>query len=119
MASLGLALSPFIVAVLLTPIVPALGSPLWRALVGAILYIALASMVPTTAYAVAVSHGTDGRLRDAPDDVLHRHGEGEIAGSDAKVLRDRRQEQPEALSHPHAEGHHQSRPDQNGHRLAR
>ena len=58
-ASLGLALSPMIVAVLLTPIVPALGSPLWRARVGAILYIALVSMVPTTGYAVAVSHVLD------------------------------------------------------------
>jgi hypothetical protein len=57
--SLGLALSPMIIAVLVTPLVPALGSPSWRGRVGAILYIALASMVPTTAYAVAVNHVMD------------------------------------------------------------
>ena len=44
---------------LLTPLFPALTSPLWRARVGAIVYIALASMVPTTAYAVAVSQVLD------------------------------------------------------------
>ena len=59
MASLGLALSPIVTAVLLTPVVPALASPEWRSRVGAILYIALASMVPTTAYAVAVNHVLD------------------------------------------------------------
>jgi hypothetical protein len=58
-ASLGLALSPMLVAVLLTPLIPALGSPVWRERVGAILYIALASIVPTTAYAVAVTHVMD------------------------------------------------------------
>ena len=58
-ASLGLALSPMLTAVLLTPFVPTLGSPEWRTSVGAILYIALASMVPITAYAVAVSHVLD------------------------------------------------------------
>jgi hypothetical protein len=57
--SIGLALSPMVIAVLLTPLVPALGSPSWRTRIGAILYIALASMVPTTAYAVAVSHVLD------------------------------------------------------------
>ncbi len=57
--SLGFALSPMIIAVLVTPLVPALGSPSWRGRVGAILYIALASMVPTTAYAVAVNHVMD------------------------------------------------------------
>ena len=58
-ASLGIALSPVLTAVLLTPFFPALTSPLWRARVGAIVYIALASMVPTTAYAVAVSQVLD------------------------------------------------------------
>jgi hypothetical protein len=58
-ASLGLALSPILIAVLVTPLVPALGTPWWRSRVGAVLYIALASMVPTTAYAVAVSHVMD------------------------------------------------------------
>ena len=58
-ASIGMALSPMLIAVLLTPLVPALASPEWRTRVGAILYIALASMVPTTAYAVAVSHVLD------------------------------------------------------------
>jgi hypothetical protein len=57
--SLGLALSPMLLAVLVTPLVPALGTPSWRTRVGAILYISLASMVPTTAYAVAVSHVLD------------------------------------------------------------
>jgi hypothetical protein len=57
--SLGLALSPMVTAVLLTPVVPALASPEWRSRVGAILYIALASVVPTTAYAVAVNHVLD------------------------------------------------------------
>jgi Protein kinase domain len=57
--SLGVALSPMLIAVLVAPLVPALGSPWWRTRVGAILYIALASMVPTTAYAVAVSHVMD------------------------------------------------------------
>ena len=58
-ASLGLALSPMVTAVLLTPVVPALASLEWRSRVGAILYIALASIVPTTAYAVAVNHVLD------------------------------------------------------------
>ena len=58
-ASLGIALSPVLIAVLLTPLFPALTSPLWRARVGAIVYIALASMVPTTAYAVAVNQVMD------------------------------------------------------------
>jgi hypothetical protein len=58
-ASLGIALSPILIVVLLTPLFPALTSPLWRARVGAIVYIALASMVPTTAYAVAVSQVMD------------------------------------------------------------
>jgi len=57
--SIGIALSPMLLAVLLAPFVPALGTPWWRARVGAVLYIALASMVPTTAYAVAVSHVLD------------------------------------------------------------
>jgi hypothetical protein len=57
--SLGVALSPMLIAVLVAPLLPALGSPWWRTRVGAILYIALASMVPTTAYAVAVSHVMD------------------------------------------------------------
>jgi Protein kinase domain len=58
-ASLGLALSPMVIAVLLTSLIPALASPWWRSRIGAILYIALASMVPTTAYAVAVGHVLD------------------------------------------------------------
>jgi hypothetical protein len=58
-ASLGVALSPMVVAVLLTPVFPVLGSPTWRGRVGAILYIALASLVPTTAYSVVVNHVLD------------------------------------------------------------
>jgi hypothetical protein len=58
-ASLGIALSPVLVAVLLTPIIPALTSELWRARVGVIVYMALASIVPTTAYAVAVNQVMD------------------------------------------------------------
>ena len=58
-ASLGFALSPMLLAVLLTPLVPALGSPVWRERIGAVLYLALGSIVPTTAYAVAVGHVLD------------------------------------------------------------
>src|SRR4030095_7932153 len=43
----------------LTPLVPALETPWWQERVGAILYVALASMVPTTAYAVVVNHVLD------------------------------------------------------------
>jgi len=58
-ASLGIALSPVLLAVLLTPLIPSLTSPVWRARVGVIVYIALASIVPTTAYAVAVNQVMD------------------------------------------------------------
>jgi hypothetical protein len=57
--AIGVALSPIILAVLSTPLVPALASPSWQPHVGPILYVALASMVPTTAYAVAVNHVLD------------------------------------------------------------
>ena len=58
-ASLGLGLSPILLAVLLTPLFPVLGHPQWRARIGVVLYIALASIVPSTAYAVAVKHVLD------------------------------------------------------------
>ena len=58
-ASLGIALSPVLLAVLLTPLIPSLTSPVWRARVGMIVYVALASIVPTTAYAVAVNQVMD------------------------------------------------------------
>jgi hypothetical protein len=58
-ASLGIALSPVLLAVLLTPLIPSLTSPAWRARIGMIVYVALASIVPTTAYAVAVNQVMD------------------------------------------------------------
>lgn len=58
-ASLGVGLSPFLLAVTLTPVIPALADPWWRVRVGVILYAALASIVPSTAYAVVVSHVMD------------------------------------------------------------
>ena len=58
-ASLVVGLSPILFAVILTPLIPELGSPTWRARIGLLLYAALASIVPSTAYAVAVTHVMD------------------------------------------------------------
>jgi tRNA A-37 threonylcarbamoyl transferase component Bud32 len=62
LASLVLGLSPMLVAVILTPLIPQLRSPEWQTLIGAALYVMLASIVPSTAYAVTVSHVLDVRL---------------------------------------------------------
>jgi len=61
-ASLALGLSPMLVAVILTPIIPHLRDPEWQAFLGAALYVMLASIVPSTAYAVTVSHVLDVHL---------------------------------------------------------
>jgi hypothetical protein len=61
-ASLVLGLSPIVFAVIITPLVPELGSPRWRGRIGMVLYLALASIVPSTAYAVAVSRALDVHL---------------------------------------------------------
>jgi hypothetical protein len=53
-AALGVGLMPMVVAVIASPFVPALQDPGVRQRVGIALYAALASVVPTTAYAVAV-----------------------------------------------------------------
>jgi hypothetical protein len=61
-SSLVLGLSPILVAAMLTPLVPALRNPEWRAPIGIVLYVLLASIVPITAYAVGVSHVMDVHL---------------------------------------------------------
>ena len=58
-SSLVIGLSPILLAVILTPFVPQLRNPDWRAPIGVVLYAMLASIVPSTAYAVAVSHLMD------------------------------------------------------------
>jgi hypothetical protein len=60
--SLVLGLSPMLVAVSLTPLVPQLKDPEWQRRIGATLYVMLASIVPSTAYAVTVSHVLDVHL---------------------------------------------------------
>ncbi len=54
--SLGIVagLAPFVMAMAVSPFFPALDRPPLRDWVGAVLYLALASIVPTTAYTVAV-----------------------------------------------------------------
>jgi hypothetical protein len=55
-------MGPFLVAVLTSILIPALGRPPWRDFVGIVLYSALASTVPTTAYAVLVERVMEIRL---------------------------------------------------------
>lgn len=57
--SLAMGLSPIVLAVLLSPVVPVLRDPSWRGRIGVVLYLALASIVPMTAYAVAVDRVMD------------------------------------------------------------
>ena len=52
--ALAVGLTPFVAAVVATPFVPALWDPLVQQHVGVVLYAALASIVPVTAYSVAV-----------------------------------------------------------------
>ncbi len=59
LAALALGLMPMLVAVLATPFVPAFSDPAVRQPLGVVLYLALGSVVPMTAYAVAVNHVMD------------------------------------------------------------
>jgi hypothetical protein len=61
-ASLVFGLSPMLVAVIFTPLIPQLRSPEWVTRIGVVLYATLASIVPSTAYAVTVSHVLDVHL---------------------------------------------------------
>ena len=56
---LAVGLTPFVLAVIATPLVPALGDPSVQRGVGVVLYAALASIVPVTAYSVAVDRVMD------------------------------------------------------------
>jgi hypothetical protein len=60
--SLVVGLGPMVAAVILTPVVPLLRDPLWQTRIGFVLYTMLASVVPSTAYAVVVSHVMDVHL---------------------------------------------------------
>ena len=60
--ALAVGLAPFLVAVVATPFVPALRDPLVQPRVGVVLYAALASIVPATAYSVAVNRVMDLQL---------------------------------------------------------
>ena len=55
-------LTPFVLAVAATPFVPALQEPVTQLRVGIVLYVALASIVPVTAYSVAVDRVMDLQL---------------------------------------------------------
>ena len=60
--ALAVGLSPFVLAVVATPFVPALRDPSVQQRVGVVLYAALASIVPVTAYSVAVDRVMDLQL---------------------------------------------------------
>ena len=57
--ALGVGLTPFVLAVVATPFVPVLRDPSVQQRVGVVLYGALASIVPVTAYSVAVDRVMD------------------------------------------------------------
>ena len=57
--ALAIGLAPFLAAVVATPFVPALRDPLVQPRVGVVLYAALATVVPATAYSVAVNRVMD------------------------------------------------------------
>ncbi len=57
--ALAVGLAPFLVVVIATPFVPALRDPLVQPQVGVVLYAALASIVPITAYSVTVDRVMD------------------------------------------------------------
>lgn len=59
LAALGLGFLPIIAAVIATPFVPAFNDPVVRRRLGVGLYLALGSIVPMTAYAVAVNRVMD------------------------------------------------------------
>ena len=54
----------------------------------------------------------------SPDDVLDRDGKSELRRRQREVPGHRRQEQPEALAHPHAETEEHCGTDQDQPRLA-
>ena len=72
-AALALGLSPFLLAVVASPFLPILADPVWRQWVGVVLYVALASIVPATIYAVLVDHVLDLHL------VVHRTAQYALA----------------------------------------
>ena len=57
--ALAVGLTPFVAAVVATPFVPALRDPVVQQRVGVVLYAGLASVVPITAYSVAVDRVMD------------------------------------------------------------
>ncbi len=57
--ALALGLSPFVLAILASTLVPILREPPWRDGIGVVLYVALASIVPATIYAVRVDRVLD------------------------------------------------------------
>ena len=57
--ALALGLTPFVLAVIATPFLPVLREPTVHQRVGVVLYVALASVVPITAYSVAVNRVMD------------------------------------------------------------
>ena len=59
LGALALGLTPVLVAAIATPFVPALRDSLVRQRVGFVIYVALGSIVPMTAYAVAVNRVMD------------------------------------------------------------
>ena len=60
--ALMVGLTPFVLAVLATPFVPVLEDPVMQQRVGVVLYATLASIVPSTAYSVAVDRVMDLRF---------------------------------------------------------
>ena len=60
--ALAVGLTPFVLAVVATPFVPALRDPLVQQRVGVVLYATLASIVPVTVYSVAVDRVMDLQL---------------------------------------------------------
>ena len=60
--ALVVGLTPFVLAVVATPFVPAFRDPLLQQHVGVVLYAALAAIVPVTAYSVAVGRVMDLQL---------------------------------------------------------
>lgn len=59
LSALAFGLTPMMVAVIATPFVPQLGDPAVRARVNVVVYLGLISIVPTTAFAVAVTRVMD------------------------------------------------------------
>ncbi len=66
------------------------------------------------AEAVAHRQRTGQRLQEAPGEVLHGQRQGEVRHRDADVVRQRLQEDAQALAQAHAERQHQRGADQDG-----